>query len=60
MMTTASMGDDRTFLCIPPWLKSSTMISIFALEVQANNAGCNVGFTLTQAHFKFKRRVVFN
>ena len=60
MMTTASMSDDRTFLCIPPGLKSSTTISIFALEVQTNNAGCNVGFTLTQAHFEFKRKIVFN
>ena len=45
---------------MPPGLKSSTTISVFASEVQTNNAGCNVGFTLTQAHFKFKRKVVFN
>ena len=30
-----------------PGLKSSTTIRIFALEVQNNNAGCNLGFAHT-------------
>lgn len=45
---------------MPPGLKSSTTIRIFVLEVQNNNAGCNLGFAHTQMHFIFKRKVVFN
>ena len=45
---------------MPPGLKSSTTMRIFALEVQNNNAGCNLGFAHTQMHFILKRKVVFN